>query len=227
MGTIPQTPGRQFLADLKAMERRIADLERGERAPATSMRGGSFQILDDDGNPRIVLGDLGDGLFGLAALDADGLTRARLGLLDTGEYGLGVLNASGTLVNLGDYVFGIRADEVATTEATSSTSLTDLATVGPEVTVDVGPTGKVIVAHTAFIGLNAGGMTGFAAVMIDGVFAVSTGVSTQTAQPIAASAGGTRLVEGLSPGSHTFRMKYSVTSGSANFSNRGLVVQPV
>jgi hypothetical protein len=70
--TSPQTPGGEFLANLKALERRVADLERGERALATSMRGGAFQILDDDGNPRVVLGEIANDEYGIEVHDGAG-----------------------------------------------------------------------------------------------------------------------------------------------------------
>jgi hypothetical protein len=203
MCTIPQTPGQRFLADLRSMERRIADLERGERAPATSMRGGSFRILDENGNPRVVLGDLGDG------------------------YGLALVDTGGTAVDLGDLAFGSRSDDVDTSESTSSSSYADLATSGPQATADVGPSGVALVHATAFVELGAGAMTASVAVFDGASQGPEMALSTQTADPIGATISQTRLVTGLSPGSHTFKLRYKVSASSANFGNRTLVVQPI
>lgn len=203
---MPETPLPDGLDKIvKDHDRRLHTLETAAPQRFTSMSAGTYTVTDDSG-----------------------VTRVQFGLLDDGTYGVGVLDDTGILVSLNALVFGVEAEEVAATEATSSTSYVDLSTVGPSVDVTVGPSGRVLIDQSAFIGLSTGAMTAYAGTHIDGVLGPGVlGLSTQTADPIATTVSGRRLVTGLTPGVHTFTMKYKVTSDSANYSNRVLTVQPL
>jgi hypothetical protein len=48
--------GADFLRKFRDLERRLEALERGERMPYTSQRGGTFELLDDQGRPVFYFG---------------------------------------------------------------------------------------------------------------------------------------------------------------------------
>lgn len=142
----------------------------------------------------------------------------------------------------------IGSDSVAAIESTSSTSYTDLSTVGPTVPdVDVTDTGKAIAFVSVEIstnlsgGLNEGGHVG---IEVSGATSISptsrgdmrlsvhTAVGGDTDAGTILLATGTALYDpalgnGLNEGTHAFELKYKrLFSGSASvsFSNRTLVV---
>lgn len=117
--------------------------------------------------------------------------------------------------------------EVATQQTTTSTTFTDLTTVGPAVTFTVPSSGKVEVTVSGQLFNSAGNFTlmGFAlsggntlaasdskALLVFGVNAVQAGI------PI--------LLTGLTPGSTTFTAKYRVSGGTGTFINRKIHVRP-
>lgn len=81
-----------LLRRLEELERRIRDLETAPRATHTSVRGGSFTVLDDAGNEVVVLNG-----SGLRVYDAAGVLRAALGGFGGGDYGSQVWDAAGGL----------------------------------------------------------------------------------------------------------------------------------
>lgn len=117
---------------------------------------------------------------------------------------------------------------VATSQTTSSTSYTDLATVGPAVTVAVGASGVAIVTITSQILPPSGTATAS--------FALSSGNTLAAADDNAISytcdasgnggiqASTVTVLTGLTPGSTVFTMKYKGTSVSNAFSNRKIGV---
>lgn len=122
----------------------------------------------------------------------------------------------------------IGATTVATSQTTASTSFTDLATVGPAVTLTTGP--------TAIVTVTAKMSNGTAANECNMGFAVSgaTTVAASSAQAILATSStgghayqmsGTFYVTGLTGGSNTFTAKYAaVTGGTCTFLSRHIVV---
>jgi hypothetical protein len=136
---------------------------------------------------------------------------------------------------------------VATGEATSSESFTDLTTPGPAVTVDVGPQGVAIVSVTARVEAHMEDETGGEDYYGVATFALS-GANTLAASQARAiqsnswiistdgdwltthvRASGVFVLTGLNPGSTTFTMKYAMfdvigNGGSADFSNREIGV---
>lgn len=163
------------------------------------------------------------------------LTAAQLNILrdDLNETGPAKATAAGRFLMTSD------ANQIAerqildaiveTSESTSSTAYTDLATAGPSVTMTTGT--RVIVDVTCAISNNTAGTNNFA------TFAVS-GATTTSASDIRAliwtpgSAGhqmrGTvRTVLAVNAGSNTFTMKYRVSSGasSGSFLRRRINVQ--
>lgn len=157
----------------------------------------------------------------------------------------GSAEATAAITQLGQKV---ASNSVPTNETTSSTSFTDLATRGPEVSILVGASGKVLVFVTAYM---------FIEVADDGLgndaqmsFALS-GANTRTAQDVFDAGAGTEvfwlaatngadfvgaltvqhtalaLLESLTPGMTTFTAKYANVTGAgkvAEFSFRNLTV---
>jgi hypothetical protein len=122
------------------------------------------------------------------------------------------------------------ADVVTFSQGTSSSSYTDLANVGPSVTMTPPPSGKVLV-H--IYGLCDGSGAGVASAMS---FELSSG-NTQAAddsfaisnvETDARRLGATFLLTGLAASSTLFRAKYRATGGgTATFADRRLIVQPI
>lgn len=120
-------------------------------------------------------------------------------------------------------------DTVAANETTTSASFTDLATVGPSVTVTIGPNGMALVILTShFYTTSAGGIAynGFVASGANTIAASATrSLLSKTgsgSEEIAAS--WIYLATGLTPGSTTFKMQYQVNAGTGNFSDRHIQV---
>lgn len=120
---------------------------------------------------------------------------------------------------------------VATTEATSSSAYTDLATAGPVATVTVGASGKAVVFLSAdvyssvsgnyiFAGVAVSGATTRAANYADAIYVKSTAAGME-------QSGSVMLVlTGLTPGVNTFTMKYRTDNNSATYLNRRILVVP-
>jgi hypothetical protein len=67
--------GADFLRRFRDLERRLEALERGERMPYTSQRGGTFELLDDQGRPVFYFGTFTRGAgtgYGIQAKVPDG-----------------------------------------------------------------------------------------------------------------------------------------------------------
>lgn len=135
-----------------------------------------------------------------------------------------------------------KADTVGTQEGTSSTSYTDLATIGPLVTVTVRSTGRLLVSISCGIqALGAATFGGSATVELSGAntlsaadaqdvehfharhwHSVTAGVLTQQDCPAAS-----KVFDGLNPGETVVTMKYKSINGGApdaDFGRRTLVV---
>lgn len=116
---------------------------------------------------------------------------------------------------------------VTTSQTTTSTSFTNLTTVGPAVTVTTGPSALVALYNA---NLNSSGTT--ASLMsfeVTGASAqapddsLSIGVATTTGT----RAGALFLVTGLTPGSNTFTCRYRVGGGTGTFVDRRITVIPL
>lgn len=121
-------------------------------------------------------------------------------------------------------------------ETTTSTSYTNLATVGPTVTVTTGT--KALVVHGGRIGANtntAGAPSTKMSWAVSGATTVAAS-DNYACGTVHASAGanseviyGSRwwLITGLNAGSNTFQAKYAVSSGTGSFMFRSLHVLPL
>jgi hypothetical protein len=137
------------------------------------------------------------------------------------------LNDSFAAVNI---IKGVGSATVNTSQGTSSTSYTDLSTVGPTVTITTGTTALVTVSATLLQnGLDVGGFVSFA---VSGATTISasddngiSGVGTGVERYGQASFSRTFLLSGLTAGSNVFTMKYRASAGTTmNFLRRSLTV---
>ena len=116
---------------------------------------------------------------------------------------------------------------IATTETTTSSTFTDLATAGPAVTAITGARALVYLgaafdnndaAGTSLMGFDVSGASSVAASVVDSVSSQGTN---------GLRAGGWFLVTGLTPGSNVFTAKYRTATGTAEFSGRRIIVVPL
>lgn len=120
---------------------------------------------------------------------------------------------------------------VETSEGTTGTSFTDLATVGPTLTLTTGA--RAVVYVTADITNNTAGQSGRATFEVSGATTVSAQDfrALRVTIPSTTGAGNIRAsvstVIALTPGSNTFKMVYRASGGgsTATFQNRRLMVQ--
>lgn len=112
---------------------------------------------------------------------------------------------------------------VATSQTTTSTTYTDLATVGPSVTVTIGSSGIALVSvYVDVFSDTAFTITSFAA---SGANTIAASDQTSWTGGTTESSGSFVLVlTGLTAGSTTFKMKYRVNSGTGTFQNRRIGV---
>lgn len=121
---------------------------------------------------------------------------------------------------------------VNTDESTASTSYTDLATVGPSVTVTTGTQALAVISSESYI--SSGGTqasTCRTSVEISGASSVAATDDTCVCR---SGNSGDRyqmsravLVTGLTAGSNTFTLKYRVSASTGNFTRRNIAVLPL
>lgn len=118
---------------------------------------------------------------------------------------------------------------VATTQSTTSTSYTDLATAGPSVTVTIGQSGLALVIVTAFAFNGTASQVNYMSYQVSG--ATSRSPSDAKAMILHSETvngqgrqSAMHLETGLAPGSTTFTAKYRVNGGNGSFANRTLIV---
>lgn len=117
---------------------------------------------------------------------------------------------------------------VATSQTTTSTTYTDLATVGPATTLTTGT--AAMVALTAEADTTGAGVTPYMGFAVTGASSVAAAdamamrVDSSAVVNVAASV--LYLVTGLTAGSNTFTTKYRVGSGTGSYVNRNIAVWP-
>lgn len=120
---------------------------------------------------------------------------------------------------------------VGTSETTTSTGYTNLATVGPSVTCTTGS--SALVCIFAGVTNNTAGAGAFASYTVSGASTIGGSDSRAVAYepPSVAAATLSRaafvgLANGLTPGVNTFTLTYRASAGTATFDNRTLTVIP-
>ena len=122
------------------------------------------------------------------------------------------------------FLGGTTGANVLTAESTTSTTFTDLATVGPTVTVTTQTTAIVIVAAfiqpTGAFGAMSFAVSGASTIAASNNNALSVQTGIQTAY--------VAFLSGLTPGSNIFTAKYNQSGTTSTFSNRtiAVIVQP-
>lgn len=123
---------------------------------------------------------------------------------------------------------------VASSETTTATSYTDLATPGPAVTVTIGSTGKALVALHSAIANATSSLASYYGFAISGASVVAASDAqaigfTSPSSGAGIRTGTTLLVTGLSAGSTTFTAKYRMDPGigPATFVDRRLAITPL
>lgn len=121
---------------------------------------------------------------------------------------------------------------VATSEGTTTTTFTDLATAGPAVTVTIGQSGAALVTLTANIdgtGSNIRTYMGFAVSGASTVAAADTAANMQQHDSANTNTqqSWTGIVTGLTAGSNTFTAKYRTSGGTGTWANRHIIVEPI
>lgn len=125
---------------------------------------------------------------------------------------------------------GAQTADVTTSETTTSTSFTDLATSGPAVTITVGISGMALIIVSASIFNSNAGNNTFMSYSIDGDTATTARGAVIGA--ISSTAGTQRMTRanvetGLSPGSHTFTSKYLTAANTGTFAARRIIAIPL
>lgn len=137
---VPSTPEAQLQAKLQELERRLLALETAPRATSTSQRGGSFDLLDEDGNLLMTFGNYRRGAFndyGFRLLTTSGATtiESNINGLEAPQIPLNVYKAN-------DYVIVTSATFTVTWHAVASLLVSDTVIWGGAIAADAGTTGE-------------------------------------------------------------------------------------
>lgn len=119
--------------------------------------------------------------------------------------------------------------EVQTSQTTASTSYTDLATVGPTVTVATGTRALALFASSIDNTVTNGGTK--VSIAVSGASTIAASDNWCISRDGANSGnvwrvGMTHMFDTLTPGTNTFTMKYTVITGTGTFIHRELIVIP-
>lgn len=114
--------------------------------------------------------------------------------------------------------------EVLTQETSTSTSYTDLATVGPSVTITTGVSGLVFIS--AQLESSSTGSTWASYGVTGATTSVITDIRAAFMQAGSASGGrvGVANLQALTAGSNIFKMQYRVSSGTGTFDDRRITI---
>ncbi|MFV2094815.1 hypothetical protein ACFHW1_04900 [Micromonospora sp. LOL_014] len=213
---------------LRDLERQMRELQAGRRLQAATIgaggiaiRGGSLRTLDDLGRLVAQVGELPDGTHGVAAVDP----------------------ATDELVSLATLAFGVRADrEGGATSVTSTSYAPPGDAAGPEVTVQVGTSTRMLVfvsarisitddggfpTATGYMGFQVDGPGGYSATPGDAAAATWTGAeSTGAVSTVATLLGPGGPLELPEAGAYTLSARYRVNGGEASVQSRTLIALP-
>jgi hypothetical protein len=197
---------------VKALQRRMSVQENQSVLGNQGIQNGTLTITDESGNPQCMVGLLPDGTYGFGILDPNG---------------------TGQIINIRSVAPAVSAAKVDTSESTSSTTFADLATAGPEITVHVGSSGRLLIWVSAFCNVtnSTGGVTASIGISLDGAasgeVAFIADVMASTTE-VDGSIGHAFTYTGLTQGAHTLKLQYLVSSGNtATFSSRQLFAMAI
>lgn len=229
-------PPQDEWARINELEARLSKLER-----SNPFQGTTASAIDGTGQTRLSVGQVSPGVWGMELLDASGnkilqlddgglkqydssaRLRVQAGHLGDGDYGLQVVDTAGNsqeiLPAVQQYV-----------DASITISNTAYAVNGgPSVTATVGASGMVLLSASAYIQDLGNGYQGLIGFYLDGTFQRDLLTLNDAASADLGDVDTTRIVAGLSAGSHTFELRYKVAGAgqSAAISARSLVVTPI
>ena len=123
---------------------------------------------------------------------------------------------------------GGNAGYVATTQTSTSTSYTDLATAGPSVTVTVGANGVLLVGLDGGL-YNSGSFITYMTIALSGANTLAAADKYSMAANSTAyqAQGSSFLLTGLNAGSTTVTLKYKVAGGTGTFQERHIWAVPL
>lgn len=241
---LPPDGFAQFKMWMRDVDRQLLALATARRLEHSSLMNGSLDVLetdgarlasfglqpddrsalvffDTDGSELIRIGRLPDDSHGLAVYDPDGNEQVRLGRLPSGGYGLSIL--------------GNAIDEIATEQAATANmpSMGDLATVGPQVSVETGT--RALVLYSAICDTLTNGATGSMSYAVTGATSSGAALSGQRFGQFGVDGQGTGTIariayeDNLTPGVNVFTLKYARNTSGADvrFRSRSLVVIPI
>lgn len=175
--------------------------------------------------PRLQNSSVVDGVT--TVNDATGVVRTQFGLLSDGTYGLAVRNPTGSLVNVNNTLFPVIGSYAPTQNVTTTTL--QLLPSGPSVSATIGESGRALVTATSDVGMLNSNVTCILGFRYNGIDVGSGFVSVTDPAAlirIASSVGRPVLVTGITPGVTTFACVARVSSGTGQFTNTTIVVQP-
>lgn len=150
--------------------------------------------------------------------------------------GGGQLTGSTALVNstvtADKLATGAAAANVATSETTTSTSYTDLTTTSDTVTVTIGANGLALLILSAEMFNNTADKECLVSFAASGANTISASDGQSIGFKVSSGTGDftgsyVKLLNTLSTGSTTFKMKYRVVGGTGSFSSRHIAVIPL
>jgi hypothetical protein len=192
-----------YVADL---ERRIKILESAPKLQDSSVTNGTLTVKD-----------------------ASNVIKTQFGLLSDGTYGLAVRTPApgDALVNVNNTLFPVIGSYAPTQNVTTTTYA--LLPSGPSVTATIGASGRALVTASCDLGLLNSNSTASIGFRVNGVDRGSGFVSVTDPSVlilIASSVGRPVLVTGLPAGANTFACIARMSSGTGQYSNTTLIVQP-
>jgi hypothetical protein len=116
----------------------------------------------------------------------------------------------------------ILSANVNTSEATSSTSYTDLATAGPSITIDVGSSGIALIHWEFSLGGASGAGEARCGVGINGADPTPD-IRAYHVNSVTETFNFWRLFDSLTPGNNIFKLRYRTDGTSINFASRRIM----
>lgn len=123
---------------------------------------------------------------------------------------------------------------VTTSESTTSTSYTDLATTTDQVTINVGPSGMILVIISCFAGNSSASQGAYMSFALSGANTVAAADGYYCGSPqisgqvcLGQAIGNMFLIPGLSAGATTVKAKYRSSTGTATYQQRHIAAIPL
>lgn len=167
-------------------------------------------------------------------ITADSVTINAGGSVDFSEAPLATADLADASVTPDKLGLSPSTADVATSQTTTSTSYTDLATAGPAATVTIGDNGLALVVIRCRMASNTDNALTYMGVAMSGANTESASDTYAAQRRISdANSAGFETIEatflrtGLTAGSTTFTSKYKVNTGTGTFDIRSIIVIPL